>query len=153
MQQKWRYVNSFRCIFLIFFSKKLFECQHHFSHPFRQHFAPSVKRPFIVRTPSHVKVCLYLKASSWNELTCYVEFCLKCCCIFFPIFNAWCFFPFNKELDWEWEKKKRAGNKEAEESNSAIKYIPGAKRKKSAYCIFKSEFLSVEQGNWAWIGE
>ena len=72
---------------------------------------------------------------------------------FFPIFNAWCFFPFNKELDWEWEKKKRAGNKEAEESNSAIKYIPGEKRKKSAYSIFKSEFLSVEQGNWAWIGE
>ena len=49
---------------------------------------------------------------------------------FFPIFNAWCFFPFNKELDWEWEKKKRAGNKEAEESNSAIKIHPGCKEKK-----------------------
>ena len=52
IQQKWRYVNSFRCLFiLIIFWNIFFECQHHFSPSFRQHFAPSVKRPFIVTAP------------------------------------------------------------------------------------------------------
>ena len=52
IQQKWRYVNSFRCLFiLLIFSKIFFEYQHHFSHSFRQHFWPSVKRPFNVTAP------------------------------------------------------------------------------------------------------
>ena len=71
-----------------------------------------------------------MKASIWNELTCYVEFCLKCCCIFFPIFNAWCFVPFDKELDWEWKEKKRPGKKEAEETNSPRETHPRCKKKK-----------------------
>ena len=45
--------------------------------------------------------------SIWNELTCYVEFCLKCCCIFFPHFQRLMFIQFNKELDWKGKKKKR----------------------------------------------
>ena len=92
-----------------------------------------------------------MKASIWNELTCYVEFGIQVLLhFFFPIFNAWCFVPFNKELDWEWKEKKRPGNQEAERPTAQAKYIPGAKRKKSAYSFFKSKFLSSEQGNWAW---
>ena len=62
---------------------------------------------------------------------------------FFPIFNAWCFFPFSKELDWEWEKKKRAGNKEAnKESNSNTKIYSGSKTEKIGLRDFQ-KWISV----------
>ena len=49
---------------------------------------------------------------------------------FIPIFNAWCFVPFNKELDWEWKEKKTPGNQEAEETNSPGVIHPMCQKKK-----------------------
>ena len=67
----------------------------------------------------------YLK---WIDLLCLIL--SQVLLHFFPIFNAWCFVPFDKELDWEWKEKKTPGKKEAEETNSPGETHPMCKKKK-----------------------
>ena len=44
-------------------------------------------------------------------------------------------------------RRGQATKRPTKRATAIPKYIPGAKRKKSAYAIFKSEFLSGEKGN------
>ena len=69
---------------------------------------------------------------------------------FSPFSTLDVFFPLTK--NWIGNERRRRGQatkRPTKRATAPSKYIPGAKRKKSAYSIFKSEFLSVEQGNWA----
>ena len=59
-------------------------------------------------------------------------------------------FPLRK--NWIGNERRRRGQatkRPARRATAIPKYIPGAKRKELANSIFKSEFLSGEQGNWA----
>ena len=68
---------------------------------------------------------------------------------FSPFSTLDVFFPLTK--NWIGNERRRRGQatKRPKRATAPSKYIPGAKRKKSANSIFKSEFLSGEQGNWA----
>ena len=66
---------------------------------------------------------------------------------FSPFSTLDVFFPLAK--NWIGNERRRRGQATKRPTKRAAipKYIPGAKRKKSAYAIFKSEFLSGEKGN------
>ena len=66
---------------------------------------------------------------------------------FSPFSTLDVFFPLTK--NWIGNERRRRGQATKRPTKRAAipKYIPGAKRKKSAYAIFKSEFLSGEKGN------
>ena len=67
---------------------------------------------------------------------------------FFPPFSTLdVLFPLTK--NWIGNERKRRGQatKRTRRLTAQAKYIPGAKRRKSAYSILKCKFLSSEQGN------
>ena len=67
---------------------------------------------------------------------------------FFPFSTLDVFFPLTKNwIGNERRRKGQATKRPTKRATAIPKYIPGAKRKKSAYAIFKSEFLSGEKGN------
>ena len=69
---------------------------------------------------------------------------------FSPFLTLDDFFPFTKNWIGNERKRKGQANKRPRRLTARAKYIPCAKRKKSAYSILKCKFLSSEQGNWAW---
>ena len=58
-------------------------------------------------------------------------------------------FPLTK--NWIGNERKRRGQakRRPRRPTAQAKHIPGAKRKKSAYSIFKSKFIPTKPGNWA----
>ena len=68
---------------------------------------------------------------------------------FFPFLTLDVLFPLTK--NWIGNERRRRGQatKTPKRATAPSKYTPGAKRKKSAYLIFKSKFISSKQGNWA----
>lgn len=99
------------------------------------------------REEGHSPRCTHSTFSVHQTHSCAISlllFFLLCVVAFiFPDFKRLMFFPFNKELDWEWKKEERAGNKEAnKESNSNTKIYSGSKTEKIGLRDFQ-KWISV----------